>query len=55
VLVEEYLPAIVAEYLHIARSNGYLPRDIWGLSFIYRLARLLGVPTALFFTWLRLP
>jgi len=40
VLVEEYLPAIVADYLHIARINGYLPRDIWGLPFIYRLAML---------------
>jgi len=28
VLVEEYLPAIAADYLYIAKTNGYSPKDV---------------------------
>ena len=41
VLVEEYLPAIVADYLHIARINDYPPKDVRAIiAHIYRLAIL---------------
>ncbi|MEM0216796.1 MAG: hypothetical protein QW612_04565 [Candidatus Bathyarchaeia archaeon] len=41
VLVEEYLPAIVADYLHIARINGHPPKGVIAtIAYIHRLAIL---------------
>lgn len=39
VLVEEYLPATIADYIHIARINGYKLKDVRGIiAYIYRLS-----------------
>ena len=41
ILVEEYIPAIVADYLHIARINGYPPKDVRAIiAYTSRLATL---------------
>jgi len=41
VLVEEYLPSIAADYLHIARINRYSPKDVWAIiTLIYKLSIL---------------
>jgi thymidylate kinase len=41
VLVEEYLPGIAADYLHIARINRYSPKDVWAIiALIYKLSIL---------------
>ncbi len=41
ILVEEYLPAIAADYLYIARINGHQPKDVRVIiSYVYKLAVL---------------
>ena len=41
-LIEEYLPAIVADYIHIARINGHSLKYVRiAIAFMYRLAKLL--------------